>query len=65
MGAKKSKPMNNVYFEIAINDATIGRVVIALKDDVVPKTTKNFRELCTGQNGYGFAGSKVTIIDYY
>ena len=57
--------MNNVYFEIAINDATIGRVVIALKDDVVPKTAKNFRELCTGQNGYGFAGSKVTIIDYY
>jgi peptidylprolyl isomerase len=31
--------------------------VFKLYDDVVPKTARNFRELATGQNGYGYAGS--------
>merc|ERR1712227_18084 len=60
MGGKKSKMPGpkNVYLEIAINDQTIGRIEIELNDAVVPKTCQNFRELCTGQNGFGFAGSK-------
>lgn len=31
--------------------------VFKLYDDVVPKTARNFRELATGQHGYGFSGS--------
>ncbi|GGI95902.1 peptidylprolyl isomerase [Streptomyces brasiliensis] len=48
---------DNVYFDITINDEPAGRIVFRLFDDVVPRTTKNFRELATGQHGYGYAGS--------
>ncbi|MEU9860770.1 peptidylprolyl isomerase [Streptomyces sp. NPDC047971] len=48
---------NNVYFDITINDEPAGRIVFKLFDEVVPKTTKNFRELATGEHGFGYAGS--------
>ncbi|MEU3986672.1 peptidylprolyl isomerase [Streptomyces sp. NPDC026672] len=48
---------DNVYFDITIDDQPAGRIVFRLFDDVVPRTTRNFRELATGQNGYGYAGS--------
>jgi peptidylprolyl isomerase len=48
---------DNVYFDISIDGAPAGRIVFHLFDEVVPKTARNFRELATGQNGYGYAGS--------
>ncbi|KAG8952317.1 Multifunctional pyrimidine synthesis protein CAD [Tulasnella sp. 424] len=46
-----------IYFDITIDGQPAGRIVFQLYDNVVPKTTRNFRELCTGQNGFGYAGS--------
>ncbi|MFF9391782.1 peptidylprolyl isomerase [Streptomyces griseoluteus] len=48
---------DNVYFDITINDEPAGRIEFRLFDDVVPKTAKNFRELATGEHGFGYAGS--------
>ncbi|MFF7468553.1 peptidylprolyl isomerase [Streptomyces sp. NPDC008092] len=48
---------DNVYFDISINNEPAGRIVFSLFDKVVPETARNFRELATGQNGFGYAGS--------
>jgi peptidylprolyl isomerase len=32
-------------------------MVFKLYDDMTPKTARNFRELATGQHGFGYAGS--------
>ncbi|MCX4234897.1 peptidylprolyl isomerase [Streptomyces sp. NPDC020707] len=47
----------NVFFDITIDGEAAGRIVFDLYDDVVPKTAQNFRELATGQHGYGYEGS--------
>ncbi|MFI6048665.1 peptidylprolyl isomerase [Streptomyces violascens] len=49
--------MQNVFFDITIDGKDAGRIVFQLFDDVVPETARNFRELATGQNGYGYEGS--------
>jgi cyclophilin family peptidyl-prolyl cis-trans isomerase len=46
-----------VFFDIDAGDKSLGRIVMTLRADVVPKTAENFRQLCTGENGYGFEGS--------
>ncbi|MEX0169972.1 peptidylprolyl isomerase [Streptomyces sp. LMG1-1-1.1] len=48
---------DNVYFDITIDDKPAGRITFKLFDDVVPKTAQNFRELATGQHGFGYTDS--------
>eukprot|EP00808_Paulinella_micropora_P025641 g8197.t1 len=43
-----SQKQPGVFFDISIGNKPAGRIEFELRDDVVPKTAKNFRSLCTG-----------------
>uniref|UniRef100_A0A7S0BPA6 Peptidyl-prolyl cis-trans isomerase n=1 Tax=Rhodosorus marinus TaxID=101924 RepID=A0A7S0BPA6_9RHOD len=47
----------NCFFDITIDGVPGGRIGFELYDDVVPKTAKNFYDLCTGAPGFGYKGS--------
>merc|ERR1711937_669879 len=45
------------FFDVTADGAPLGKVIMELRADVVPKTSENFRALCTGEKGFGFKGS--------
>ncbi len=47
----------NVFLDVETDGEAVGRIVFELHADVVPKTTENFRALCTGEKGYGYKDS--------
>lgn len=47
--ARRSPDNPIVYFDIAIGGEPIGRVQMELFLDVVPATSENFRQFCTGE----------------
>merc|ERR1712070_715496 len=57
MGEPTETMGTKVYFDMTADGAPLGRVEMTLREDVVPKTTENFRALCTGEKGFGFKGS--------
>merc|ERR1712183_130924 len=50
--------MCTTFFDISIGGKQAGRICMELYEKDVPKTVRNFKELCIGQNGYGYEGSK-------
>jgi cyclophilin family peptidyl-prolyl cis-trans isomerase len=53
--AEKPK-LPRCFLDITADGKPIGRIVVELRSDVVPKTAENFRALCTGEKGFGYKG---------
>eukprot|EP00658_Telonema_sp_P-2_P042539 TRINITY_DN3054_c0_g1_i1.p1 TRINITY_DN3054_c0_g1~~TRINITY_DN3054_c0_g1_i1.p1 ORF type:complete len:240 (-),score=63.28 TRINITY_DN3054_c0_g1_i1:332-1051(-) len=46
-----------VFFDIEMDGVAAGRIVMRLRFDVCPETCENFRQLCTGEPGFGYKES--------
>jgi len=57
VAGRSTSSNQDVYFDVSINGGPNAHIVFKLYDDVVPRTTANFRALCTGEKGFGYAGS--------
>lgn len=43
-----------VFFDVEVGGESVGRIVMGLFGDDVPRTVENFRALCTGKLGCNF-----------
>ncbi|KAA0155136.1 hypothetical protein FNF29_01887 [Cafeteria roenbergensis] len=50
--------MVRCYFDLSLGGAPAKRITFTLYDDKLPRTVENFRQLCTGEAGFGYKGSK-------
>ncbi|MDF1860808.1 MAG: peptidylprolyl isomerase [Verrucomicrobiales bacterium] len=55
--SEKSESLPRVFFDMEAGGEKVGRIVMELRSDIVPKTAENFRCLCTGEKGISYKGS--------
>jgi cyclophilin family peptidyl-prolyl cis-trans isomerase len=55
--AEKVSKMTRCFFDVTADGAPMGRIVMQLYSEQVPRTCENFRALCTGEKGFGYKGS--------
>nr|CAH7743538.1 unnamed protein product [Callosobruchus chinensis] len=53
------KVTDQIYFDIHVDDAHLGRIIFGLFGEVVPKTVRNFKEIALkGIDGKSYLGTK-------
>jgi peptidylprolyl isomerase len=57
--AKGASDSVKVFLDITIGGAPAGRIVVKLFSKTVPRTSENFRQLCTGEKGEGRLGKPL------
>jgi len=50
------------YLDLSIGGKPAGRLVVDLFGSVAPRAAENFRQLCTGEKGFGYAGSSFYTV---
>ncbi|CCH61252.1 hypothetical protein TBLA_0E01990 [Henningerozyma blattae CBS 6284] len=49
------------YFDITVGGSPVGRIVMELFDDIVPRTSKNFASLCKGDSGIAISKPEIPL----